>query len=309
MLSRRNLRVKVMQVLYAHHLSSTEARKNLMQSIQRAYQIYLFILHQLIDLHSYGEKNVEFRIAKLMPTEEDLQSKNILVENKVVLKLLKSDSFRKSVENEKLHLRTDERTIRSLYKDMTESEEVKKYALLAEHDFKEDRNLIVYLIKKLFDSNEPFNQQLEEIFINYQDDAKMIIAHAADEINLLTETQPIEKLLNFENRKEEDDFAVSLLDTYLDHEEELQKLIEPKLVNWDLDRVASIDLMLMKLALCEMMYFATIPLKVSLNEYIDISKVYSTPKSKEFINGILDNIMKDLRQNGKINKAGRGLVE
>lgn len=303
------MRVKVMQVLYAHHSSSTEARTNLMQSIQRAYQIYLFILHQLVELHSYGEKSVRLRISKLMPTEEDLHSKNILAQNRIVLKLLKSNSFRTSVENEKLQLRTDERTIRSLYKDMRESEEVKKYSVAVDHDFKEDRNMIVYLVKKLFEANEAFNQQLEEIFINYQDDAKMIIAHAADEINMLTEEQSIEKLLSFENRKEEIDFAVSLLDTYLDHQDELQKLIKPKLVNWDLERVASIDLILMKLALCEMMYFATIPLKVSLNEYIDISKVYSTPKSKEFINGILDNIMKDLRQEGKINKVGRGLVE
>jgi N utilization substance protein B len=121
--------------------------------------------------------------------------------------------------------------------------------------------------------------------------------------------EPGGELFDFSNQKVEEDFAQELLRKTLENNERFTELIQPKLKNWDLDRIARLDMILMKMALCELIFFDQIPVKVSINEYIDISKVFSTPKSKDFINGILDSIMHELRERNEIKKTGRGLVE
>ena len=180
---------------------------------------------------------------------------------------------------------------------------------MAKPTFEEDKEIIQFILRKVFQSNKDLENHLSELFINYDDDDALLLHIICKYIDTFDLEKKDTFFQSMDIWEEEKKFAMDLLAKTIQQNDELIALIQPKLKNWEMDRVAILDLILLKLAVCELKYFPTIPVKVSINEYIDISKLYSTPKSKDFVNGVLDKVKNELLEKGEIKKFGRGLVE
>ncbi len=311
MLSRRNLRIKVMQALYIREqtpdASVSEIQRKLFTSIHNAYRLALYNLRCLIDVIDYVNKVADIKHNKYIPTEEDKQFSTKIYNNPVIRQLVDDRTFQQLLKKEKLG-HPDESVTKPLFKKISDTPEYRSYVSKAT-DTREDAAMILQCYETIL-TEELYHQHLEEQFMNWWDDDYIIVKTLTQLVERLGEGSVSDPFGNFLGTMEEEKaFASNLLFRIIEKETELSAMIEPKLTNWDKDRVAAVDMLLMKMALGELLYFPTIPVKVSINEYIDISKNYSTPKSKDFVNGIIDNLMKELREDGKIQKTGRGLVE
>lgn len=179
-----------------------------------------------------------------------------------------------------------------------------------EFSIEEDKKIVAFLLNNIILENVIFTQNMEEHFTNWMDDAEYVV-EAVHEVIYKSKSKlklHLDKGSLKDKFKEINQFGIDLFNETVRHKKEHQKLIEPKLKNWETDRLATIDVILIRMALSEFLYFPSIPVKVTINEYLDISKEYSTPKSKDFINGVLDSLMKDLKNNNQLNKTGRGLL-
>jgi transcription antitermination protein NusB len=311
--SRRNIRIKVMHGIYAYEqnafTSDEVAVNNVKKSINAVYNIVLYNLLLLSEVSKYVLNEEIIRSKKHLPTDEDRNFSVKLSKNTVTSAISGSRTFESTIKQRKLNTIDNDEVARSLFKILYELKEYKLYSITEVSNTEHDREIIALLYKEVMLKSPVYDSHLEEIFPNLADDAQLARAITEDFINEFGK-KPFDHFLNdLINTKEQEEFAAELFRRVLTENEFLQKLIEPHLENWEIERVAIIDMILMKMALAEILYFETIPVKVSLNEYIEISKVYSTPKSKDFINGILDKTMKTLIQSGKIQKSGRGLME
>jgi N utilization substance protein B len=192
----------------------------------------------------------------------------------------------------------DRELLRKIYHLLVDSQEYKAYVANTSRDKAEERKILEFILNDLLLANESFVTHIEENFSNWDDDGEMLV-------QLLTAYLSKPGSYNFNQLMSADkaSFAKNLLETTLEKGEYLQSLIIPKLKNWDPDRIALLDMIMMKMGVAEFLYFETIPPKVSINEYIDLAKDYSTPQSGYFVNGILDNIHKELVQQGKMHKV------
>lgn len=315
MINRRHLRIKVMQLLYSCERTENPdysiAKKNLLSNIENVYRTYLYILLFIEKIAEFVEVDRRIKASKYLRTEED-KNFNPKIYNNIFIRFLREHSlFNQIIKNEKLARHLDETLIRNFYNELKKADAYKKYLVADANNRDEELKIMLSLFKQILLPSETFHHHLEDISSGWMDDKDVIIQTIINNINDFSEETLSESIEQTEisHHNEEKSFASDLFRETLLHEKELKDLISPKLVNWDVDRISQIDLILMKMALCEMLHFYSIPVKVSINEYIDISKTYSTPKSKEFINGILDNIMKGLKEGGLIKKQGRGLVE
>ncbi|RMG79283.1 MAG: transcription antitermination factor NusB [Bacteroidetes bacterium] len=311
MLSRRNIRVKVMQVLYAmsrdKRLTIDAARKRYRNGIEKSFELYLFALYAFLKVAQYARVDAANKRAKLRPTAADKKFTPKLCENALVQSLAKNHDFQMMAKKYQLADRIPEDRIRSLYTDFAKTPVYKEY--LNTHDDSPDTHRQVLLeLYKFCQGSELFCEMLEDNFLSYTDDKSLVVGAIKKTIKALPANgnfyeahQPSEEAA-FE-------FGEALLNDVAQRDGELLTIIEPTLKNWDAERVAIIDMILLKMALSELMNFPTIPTKVTLNEFVEISKLYSTDKSKDFINGILDRLMKKLHKEGKITKEGRGLID
>jgi transcription antitermination protein NusB len=205
----------------------------------------------------------------------------------------------------------DEDNIRQLYKLLTESDAYKTYLDNGtEFSLEEDRKILIYLLDAILLEDETFTSDMEEIYTNWMDDAEYVI-EAVHEVIQRSKNElklHLEKGSLKEKFKELSQFGIDLFNITIEHKAAYLKLVEPKLKNWESERLAVVDMILIRMALSEFLYFPSIPVKVTINEYLDIAKEYSTPKSKDFINGVLDSLMKDMKNSEQIQKAGRGLL-
>ncbi len=310
MLSRRNLRVKVMQTLYSmeHNAQQNpaDAQKILKKNIDKAYRLLFFLLALPVRISNFIKKEQHVKSSKFLPTEQDrtFSAKfcgnpfiQILSENKQLQDLLKLEQSEE-----------ESGMVKSLFKDFSLKEEYVKYCTQTISEEQEEKKILLFLLSEVIEKSEDFLQYVEDNFPECVTELNRILMAAKEIVEQLSKNGT-EDIFQFNDAKTEEDFAKELLKKTIEHEERFTELIEPKLKNWDMDRIARLDMVLMKMALCELIYFDQIPVKVSINEYIDISKIYSTPRSKDFVNGILDNIMHELRQGNAIRKTGRGLVE
>lgn len=315
MLSRRNLRIKVMQVLYAHlmgkELEIGKLEKILVSRIEKAENLYYIYLLYLVEICNYSIVDASKKASKYIQTESDKNVSTALAHNEV-LALFKNDyNFLHPIDDRGLNGFVDSALVKKLFKKLIESEKYKDYVAKESKTMEDEVEILRYIVKKVIGSSEELDDMLEQHFINIADDHFVALQSIQKKLKDFKENSKEEFLRDFLllNKSDEDiEFSLELLKKCILHEDEFEALVQPRLKNWELDRVAVIDVILIKMAICEMKYFNSIPLKVSLNEYIDISKEYSTPKSKEFINGLLDKIMKDLKDNGEIKKTGRGLI-
>lgn len=311
MLSRRNIRVKVMQFIYANERGSFNttalAKQALLKNINQTYETGLYILYFLRRVAQYAQKEADMRASKHLPTPEDLNFSTRLVDNEFILELEQHKLFNAELEKYKIDKIDLDDANRKFFRELMVTPEYKAYIGLASPSVKDHVKIIKFLFNKILLASEVFTQHLEEEFSNWIDDQQIITFRMNDFLDKYSLGKSLDRITDLDVSTEDRAFTSELFQYTLNYQEEFAELIEPKLENWDLERIAILDMILMKMALCELMYFAEIPVKVTINEYIEIAKLYSTPKSKDFVNGVLDKIMKELKESGRIRKSGRGL--
>ncbi len=313
MLSRRNVRIKVMQVIYAHaHDSGKTAErleKTMLENINSFYRAFLYNLYLLSKTTEYVLKDADIRAGKHIPSDEDHFLSVQLFHNFIIQHLVVTEDLYKEIRREKLDNRIDEDYFRQFFHLLKKTPEYHTYSHLENPLLPDDRNIISFLYKKVLYPAEIFQQHVEDVFPGWLDDKDAIYHSVMNTIEALSPGQKSFIISHSKETKEEKQFALDLLRYTLHHETELDELIAPFLENWDKERLAMMDFILMKMTVSEMLYCPEIPVKVSINEYIELAKLYSTPKSGEFINGILDAIMKQLKNDGMIVKSGRGVKD
>lgn len=313
MLGRRNLRIKVMQSLYAWETDKdTPVHKlegHLKSQVQKSVSLYLTNLLYLVEVCNYSMVDKARRLAKFIKTEEDTNARTTIAANSIIQYLQNDPQFTEPVKKDGIRNYIDENIVKNLFTELAGKTKYKEYSALDKPTIEQDKEIVNFIIKKLFDSNKDLEHHLEEIFINYDDDNGLLLHVLTKYVDAFDPNKKSVFFPGLADWEEEKQFAYNLLNKTIQSDEELIAIIEPKLKNWDMDRVAMLDLILMKMAVCELKYFPNIPIKVSINEYIDISKFYSTPKSKDFVNGVLDKVKNEMLEKGEIKKFGRGLME
>lgn len=302
MISRRNIRVKVMQALYtldsiSKDVTVMDANKLLRKQLGITRELFVYLIYFLTEVARYAEKDALKKASKHLPTASDLTINTKIAGNELLWKILEEPSFKFACAELKPEHRADEDLLKKIYQALIESEEYKDYIGIQARSKKEEKDILEFIFTNLMLPNENFISHIEEQFINWDDDAEMMNQLM---INFLQ--KPHHFNFNEIVSKEKMDFAKSLLETAIEKREVSMELLKPKLKNWDADRIATLDLIIIQLGICEFLFFETIPTKVTINEYIDLAKEYSTPQSGQFINGILDNIHKELTAQGKIDK-------
>jgi N utilization substance protein B len=265
----------------------------------------VFTLALPVRIADYVKKESGIKSSKLLPTEQDLQFSTRLANNPII-RVIRAD--KKVSECLKLAVNDEEITlVKDLFKIISEEDEYKLYCS-NQNAGNDEKEIIVFILNKVIPKSQSYLQYVEDNFSECTSELnKMTFAITESLEKLASGEQP--GMLEFQSSDAEELFAKELLEKTIINQKQFTELIQPKLKNWDVDRIARIDMVLMKMALCELLNFDQIPVKVSINEYIDISKTYSTPRSKDFINGILDSIMHELKDKHEIRKTGRGLVE
>jgi N utilization substance protein B len=270
----------------------------LQKHFDQTRQLFIYLVYFLSEVSRYAETNAHNRASKHLPTYEDLHVNTKLSGNETLLKINDDTSFKEFVKKDHPELWLDKELVKRIYYDLVETNEYKTYIAKPKREKKEEREILEFILEKFMLEKENFLSHIEEIFTNWDDDAEMIIL-------LLTNYLQKPGTYNFKEMISEEkwNFAKDLLQTVREKSEHLESLIIPKLKNWDPERIALLDMILMKMGVAEFLYFETIPPKVTINEYIDLAKEYSTSQSGQFVNGILDNIHKELVQQGKMHKV------
>lgn len=314
MFNRRHLRVKIMQVLYAYFQSGNtdfkKGEKELLVSIDKVYDLYLYYLSVIPEITRAAKKILDEARLKKLPTKEDLQPNEKLLNNKVIQIIENSPSLQSACKTSKINWNDQSDLTKKLYQTIKSSEEFEKYMMNSVNSFAEDKEFVMNIFKKIITDFEPLSFFFEEDSIYWADDFELADAMVQKTIKQITEKdESITLLPLFKDEEDDKQFAIELFKQTIFYENDFDPIIAEKTKNWEFDRIAMMDVLLMKMALAEVLSFPTIPVKVTLNEYIEISKSYSTPKSKQFINGILDKIIADYKKENKIKKTGRGLLE
>lgn len=302
MISRRNIRVKVMQTLYV--LDSMEGQTKpgesqtiLTKKIDQTRLLFSYLIYFITEVARYAEKDALQKASKHLPTAADLAINTKIAGNELLWKIVEDSSFKSTVADGKFVHIIDNELVKKIYLDLVASNEYKEYIEDESRHKKNEQHILEFILNNLMLPNELFITHIEEKFINWDDDAEMMQTLV---LNYLQ--KPVPQVFHDILSKEKWGFAKSLLQTVQDKKEQTLALIKPKLKNWDADRVAALDLILLQMGVCEFLYFETIPTKVTINEYIDLAKAYSTPQSGQFVNGLLDNIQKELTADNKIEK-------
>lgn len=315
MLNRRHLRIKILHALYALEQSKdgniSRAEKELFHSIQKMYEMYLFLMLVMTEIKTVAEQKIEEGKKKRLPTEADLNPNMKLVDNRFLAQLERNKELFGKAEKGKVNWVGDQELIRRLYRSLIESDAYKEYMESEESSYAADKAAIVRLFKKHVINDESLQDFFEEKSIFWVDDldlaASMVIKTFKSFKEDSDEFHPILPL--WKDEDDEQSFVKVLFRKTVTQSEEHTAMLKKYTDNWEIERIALMDIILMKMALSEVREFKQIPVKVSLNEYIEISKFYSTPKSSNFINGVLDKLFAELKTDGTIKKVGRGLID
>jgi N utilization substance protein B len=302
MITRRNIRVKIMQTLYSleaqENQKTGDAQRILQKHFDQSRQLLIYLIYFLTELARYAETDSLRRSSKHLPTDLDKNVNTKLAGNQLLWKMLEQESYQKMVKKDKPELIDHLDMVRKLYLGLKETEDYKSYISENSRDKKPEKEILEYIFNDFMLANESFESHLEEIFPNWGDDADMMQKLVTGYLNKTA-------AFNFEEIVTPDKalFARELLAAAMEKKEVTMELIRPKLKNWDAERIATLDMIFMQMGVCEFLFFETIPPKVTINEYIDLAKEYSTPLSGQFVNGILDNIHKELVTENKMHKV------
>ncbi|MEJ6756022.1 MAG: transcription antitermination factor NusB [Crocinitomicaceae bacterium] len=315
MLNRRHLRVKVLQSLYAYFQSkdghTAISEKELLTAVERIYDLYLYLLLSFDELKVQGTRRIEDSKLKIRPTDEELDPNTKFIDNQLISILGDHPELRACSEDRKVNWLGDEHQelFRKMYLNLRESETYFEFMNNDVKGFAEDMAFAISVFKSEIANFPLLYDFFEEKSIHWMDDIDLACTMVIKTLKNFNEDGPNQILPLYKDKEDEVDFIRQLLRKTISMDVENEKLIDELTSNWELDRIAKMDVILMKMAITELQIFNNIPTKVTLNEYIEISKFYSTPKSNGFINGVLDKAIGRLDKEGLITKVGRGLKE
>lgn len=303
MISRRNIRVKVMQSIYTvttleKEVKPGEPQRILQEHFDQTRSLLIYLLYFLSEIGRYSETDAHQKASKHLPTTEDLNVNTKIAGNEILMKMISDPALAAQFAKEKPERIADKELLRKIYITLVNTPEYRSYIHKQERDKPEEKKILEFILNDLLLANETFVAHTEENFSNWDDDGELVVQLI---IGYLQKPGSYDFKVIMSADKEQ--FAKSLLQTVLEKGEHLQSLIIPKLKNWDPERIALLDMIMMKMGVAEFLYFETIPPKVTINEYIDLAKDYSTPQSGQFVNGILDNIHKELLSQDKLKKV------
>ena len=292
-----------MQTLYTlstleNDVKPTDPKKILQQHFDQTRSLLVYLIYFLTEVTRYAEKDSHNRAGKHLPDAADLNVNVKIAGNELLWKMLEDPALKEQFAKERPETTIDKELLRKIYLKLAETPEYKAYTVQQIRYKATERKIIEFILNDLLLANEDFVSHIEEEYTNWDDDGEMVVQLLAGYLQ-----KPGSYNFNQMMSADKAQFGKLLLQTVLEKDEHLQTLIVPKLKNWDPERIAHLDMIMMKMGVSEFLYFETIPPKVTINEYIDLAKDYSTVQSGQFVNGILDNIHKDLVQEGKMQKV------
>ncbi len=320
MLGRRHFRIKTLQSLYAFFQGGESridiAEKNLFQSIDKLYELYYTLASFMLEVvHFYGFRMEEAR-NKFYPTDEERNPNSRLIHNRLIRLLQENVSFANKCRRYQISWTEEQEMVRKVWQRLRESRELKEYLNAGEDSWEHDREFLVKFFRRFIARSPEVQFYCEERNLHWSDDFDVAAVFLAKTLKMIPETlspeTPVTALFHDPNNEGEEvdhRFVSGLFRQTILHSSDYEPLIEQRTKNWEIERIALTDIILLKMALTELTCFPEIPVKVTLNEYIDISKQFSSQKSKLFINGILDRLVTDLSEEKKIVKSGRGLIQ
>lgn len=291
-----------MQTLYSIDSMGTtmnlnEAVAMLEKNIRQSHQLFIYLVYFITQVARYAETDARHKASKHLPTAQDLNINTKIAGNEILWTIIENADFKQIVQEGKMQHMIDIELQKKIYLQLIESEEYNEYIELQERNKKSEKDILEFIFGTLMLPNSDLINHLEENFIHWNDDAEMMHLLV---LNFLQKpgNGSLENIIS----EEKYEFGKNLLQTVLEKKPVCMDLIKPKLKNWDADRIAALDLILLEMGVCEFLYFETIPTKVTINEYIDLAKDYSTIQSGQFVNGLLDNIHKELMKQNRIVK-------
>ena len=312
MLSRRILRTKVVKAVYAHTqcegITPAASEKNLVASINKAYDLYFHLLALVPEIAEYAAERIRIGENKKLPTYDDLHPNRKFVDNKVIARLVEDEGLQAEISARKLSWKDNRDLIVALYNALVRQPFYMKYMASDECSFREDAQLVSDIYMTMLEEFEPLESALEAQSILWNDDLGFILTMVSRTILSMRESHEEIKLMEQFKSEDDLDYAKTLLRYTIAGYERISLLLDNSLQNWDIERVALMDQIILITAIAEAESFSSIPVRVTMNEYIDIAKCYSTISSGGFINGILDRIIARLTDEGKIVKSGKGLL-
>jgi N utilization substance protein B len=313
MVNRRHLRIKVLQALYSFFQAPDTplktAEENLLTSIEKIYDLYLFQLALGIELLHESYREREEARNKYFPTPDDLLPETNFTRNRILNALNDSEGLRALLQKKKINWLKNPDIPQKIFRKVRLSEEYKKYFKKENPTINDDREFIIWVYENFIFNNDVLESYYEELNIHWADDIFVVNAAVLKTLKTIEENKPLKLISLFKNEKEDIEFCLTLFRKTILHEAEYGEMIRKKALNWEIDRIAMMDIILMKMAIAEILEMPSIPIKVTLNEYIDISKIFSTPKSNAFVNGILDKLVAEFKSQNRIVKTGRGLID
>ncbi|MBR0503093.1 MAG: transcription antitermination factor NusB [Paludibacteraceae bacterium] len=307
MINRNLLRMKVVQVLYSYYKNQKEtndfaaAQEELMFSIDKTYELYHYFFQLIINITSCADKKLE----RKQINQEEFDLNNKLSTNRFVAQLKQNKQLKSYLEEHEVEwLDNDSNATREIHKQIIESDLMKEYAAIANPTYEDDKELWKNIFKRIIPDSELLGKELEDLSIYWNDDAEIVVSFVVKTIKQFDEAQgPDQPLLPKFKDAEDEAFAITLFKKSIYDANDYKELISKHTKNWDADRIAFLDTIIMQTALAEICNFPSIPVNVSMNEYLEIAKAYSTSKSSNFINGVLDAIVKELTNEKKITKV------
>lgn len=319
MLYRRHLRIKVLQALYAYYSDSSadlsSGERQLLQSINKLYELFIYQLSFLLEVKRFAEQRVEDNKLKYYPTKDDLDPNLKFVQNKVFELIENNKDFQRKEAAFKINWGQENELVRRFYNTLRESDIYSEYMNSKIRSLDEDKKFMLKITDKLLSENELLKSFYEEKSVYFVDGYDLDILLLIKFFEVINKKFTSEKLLpgiyktEGDAKNEDEDFVKKLYRKTILKEEENTKILEGKTSNWDYDRIPLMDIIILKMAIIELQEMETVPVKVTLNEYIELAKYFSTANSRTFVNGVLDRLIHEFKEQGKINKMGRGLVE
>jgi transcription antitermination protein NusB len=312
MISRRLIRIKTVQVLYAYFAgegnSVEKLDRELAFSIKKAYDLYHYIILLVINTVDYATERMEIASNKILPTYQDLHPNKRFIDNKVIAQLRDNHGFNEYMAHNKFSWNDYPELVKKLYQKVTESAYYQEYMNSENAGYQEDKKLIIDIFANEFEGWDFFYQLLEEQSVYWNDDIEFVVSMIIKTLEKFKDNNTTQALMPLYKNDDDREFGKMLIRKAALKHHQYREIIDQYTKNWELERIAAMDVLIMEVALTELMEFPNIPIKVTFNEYIDIARFYSTEKSNEFVNGILDKIVADMRKENKIVKTGRGLV-
>lgn len=314
MLNRRHIRVKVLQTIYAMHQSGSDdlvkEQKFLLSSMEDVLDLYLIMISTLIEVRSKEETFLDLSAKKHLATSEELDPNRKFVKNSVLNFLANNKSLLAAIEKHKItNWKLNDDVIVLLLESIKSSVIYKTYMSNRINTFEEDKRFVMDLFSEVIAPNEKLYDYLEDYCITWVDDIPVVNTNILKQLKSISVADDKSFSVPALFKDSEDvDFAKELFKKTVLNEYELAKEFIDRTPNWDPERISEVDTIMLKMAICEFLRFPSIPIKVTINEYLEIAKEYATPKSSLFINGILDNLVKDFEKTKKLNKTGRGLM-